>query len=68
MTEEKEEKEESPYQIYHSIYCDECYDGNCVIKKTSDVERENILWRSDVRSAINECAKLRELMRNYYKD
>ena len=65
-----EEKEESPYQIYYSIYCDECYDGNCVIKKKekNDIKSENILWRSDVRNAINECAKLRDLLRNYYRD
>jgi len=69
-----EEKEESPYQVYYSMYCcDECNDNKCLIKRFININKRNedkdeLLNQSDIRDVILDCAKLRDLIRNYYKD
>ena len=71
----EEVMEESPYQVYLNIYCTECSDEHCIVKRKEAVNKkmtihgkELVLPRNDIREAVWRCAKLRDLMRNYYKD
>lgn len=68
-------KEESPYQIYYNVYCGDCDDELCIVKRKDAANKKMsihgkklVLPNDNVREAMWRCAKLRDLLKNYYMD